>query len=140
MCTLDNLKENPLVILLIDFFLFLIIIIVHFIFYFLIKETDFGNIFDAFESSPLFDFRIDSNCGAYSHIIFHTWEGRKEKKSRSSTIIVDRTDIDKINGYYFCYRHISYKDLLYRGQITKKDESCNDILQIMKNALYMMLE
>ena len=127
MCTLDNLKENPLVILLIDFFLFLIITIVHFIFYFLIKETDFGNIFDTFESSPLFDFRIESNCGAYSHIIFHTWEGRKEKKSSSSTIIVDRTDINKINGYYFCYRHISYKDLLYRGQIIKREESCNDI-------------
>jgi hypothetical protein len=113
MCTLDNLKENPLVILLIDFFLFLIITIVHFIFYFLIKETDFGNIFDTFESSPLFDFRIESNCGAYSHIIFHTWEGREEEeyyysngRIHSRTKIVDRTDIDKINGLYFCYKHI----------------------------------
>ena len=123
----DKLEKCSLPIVLIDLFLFLIITIVHFVFYFVIKETDFENIFDVFESSPLFDFRIDSNCGAYSHIIFHTWEGRKEKKSRSSTIIVDRTDIDKINGYYFCYRHISYKDLLYRGQIIKKKESCNDI-------------
>ena len=129
MCTLDNLKENPLVILLIDFFLFLIITIVHFIFYFLIKETDLGNIFDAFESSPLFDFRIDSDWGASSHITFHVWEGRQEKKYKKKTIIVDRTYIDKINAYYFCYKHISHKDLLYRGQIIKKEESCNEVYQ-----------
>ena len=34
------------------------------------------------------------------------------------------TDITKINGYSFCYKYISYKDLLYNGQIIKKGETC----------------
>ena len=34
------------------------------------------------------------------------------------------TDIKLINGHYFCYKHISYKDLLYNGQIIKKGERC----------------
>ena len=109
----NKLEKCSSVIKYIDFFLFLIIAIIHFVFSFLIRETDFENLFDVFESSPLFNFRIESNCGAYSHIIFHTWEGRKEKeyyysngRRRSRTHIVDRTDIDKINGLYFCYKHI----------------------------------
>ena len=129
----DKLEKCSLPIVLIDLFLFLIITIVHFVFYFVIKETDFENIFDVFESSPLFNFRIDSNCGAYSHIIFHTWEGREEEeyyysngRIHSRTKIVDRTDIDKINGLYFCYKHISYRDLLYNGQIIKQNEHCED--------------
>ena len=36
---------------LIDFILILIIGVIHFVFFFYIKETDFGNIFDVFESS-----------------------------------------------------------------------------------------
>lgn len=52
--------------------------IVHFVFFFFIKETDFNNIFNSFESSPLFDFSIDDNCGIKSQIIFHIWEGKKE--------------------------------------------------------------
>ena len=108
----DKLQECSIQIVYIDIILFLIISIVHFVFYFLIKETDFENIFDVFESSPLFNFRIDSNCGAYSHIIFHTWEGRKKENDDYKTT-VDRTDIDKINGLYFCYKYISYRDLLY---------------------------
>ena len=66
-----------------EYFLFancviiILIAIVHFVFVFFIKETDLDNIFDAFESSPLFDFSIGTTCDSNSHIIFHTWKGRK---------------------------------------------------------------
>ena len=33
--------------------------------------------------------------------------------------IVDKTNIDKINGYYFCYKYKSYRRLLYNNQIKK---------------------
>ena len=136
----NKLEKCSSVIKYIDFFLFLIIAIIHFVFSFLIRETDFENLFDVFESSPLFNFRIESNCGTYSHIIFHTWEGRKEKDyyyskghKHSKTKIVDRTDIDKINGYYFCYKYISYRDLLYNGQIIKQNERCEDNIKYNKD-------
>ena len=99
--------------------------VVHLVFYFYIKQSDFGNIFDLFDSSPLFNFRIDnSGCGTDSHLIFHVWEGRKQGGRQTKTEILDKTDIDRINGYYFCYTHKSYKDLLYNGQILKKEEQC----------------
>ena len=115
-----------------DLTLILILCVMHFVFYFYIKETEFNNIFDTYESSPLFDFSIGGNCGANSHIIFYVWEGRKQKevyyykgKRRTKTTYVDRTEIDKINGHLFCYKKISYKDLLYNGQIIKNNENCN---------------
>ena len=37
---------------------------------------------------------------------------------------LNETDITKINGYYFCYKHLSYKDLLYNGQIIKQGTEC----------------
>ena len=129
MCLFSELKADWFVI--VDFATILIIAIVHFVFFFLIKETDFENIFDTFESSPLFDFNIGTICGANSHVVFHTWKGREEidyyyanGHTRSRTKIVDVTDITKINGYLFCYKYISYKDLLYNGQIIKKGERC----------------
>ena len=87
--------------------------------------------FDTFDSSPLFDFSVDINCGSKSHITFHVWEGREETEhhyysTRSRTKIVDKTNIDIINGNYFCYKYISYKTLLYNGQIIKKEEECNE--------------
>ena len=120
----DNLKNKYFAI--IDFILLLIFGVIHLVFYFIIKETDFENIFDTFESSPLFDLKISPNCGSYSHIVFHVWEGyevstRGRSGRNSRTKIVDRTDIDRINGNYFCYKKISYKDLLYNGQIIKKE-------------------
>ena len=57
-------------------------------------------------------------------LYFHVWEGRRHRVYRSHTEIVDKTEIDRINGYYFCYSHKSYKDLLYNGQILKKEEQC----------------
>ena len=87
---------------------FFILSIVHLVFYFFIKQTDFGNIFDVFESSPLFNFSVKKDCAGKSHITFHVWEGR-EKTSyyyyggslKTETKIVDVTNIDKINGYFF---------------------------------------
>ena len=117
----------------IDMILIIMISIVHFVFYFLVNESDFGNVFDTFDSSPLFDFSVDINCGSKSHITFHVWEGREETEhhyynggTRSRTKIVDKTNIDIINGNYFCYKYISYKTLLYNGQIIKKEEECNE--------------
>ena len=116
----------------------ILILITHFIFYFFIEKTDFDIIFNTFESSPLFDFEINLSCGVKSSIIFHTWEGRKEKETyysynkgkrrrQTRTIIVDRTDIELLNGYKFCYNKIqTYKDLLYNGQIIKQNEICRE--------------
>ena len=110
----------------------ILILITHFIFYFFIKKTDYENIFNTFESSPLFDFEINLSCGVKSSIIFHTWEGREVKESydyydkkgkrrtKTKTKIVDRTDIELLNGYKFCYNKIqTYKELLYNDQIIK---------------------
>ena len=33
-----------------------------------------------------------------------------------------KTNVEKINGYYFCYKHKSYKELLYNDQIKKYGE------------------
>ena len=129
MCDFDKIEDkychNCFIIF--DMILFLILSIVHLVFYFYIKQTDFGNIFDAFESSPLFNFSVEKDCAGKSHITFHVWEGREKTyyyyyngALRTETKIVDVTNIDKINGYYFCYNHISYKDLLYNGQIKKE--------------------
>ena len=117
-----------------DMILVIMISIVHFVFYFLVKESDFGNIFDTYDSSPLFDFNVDINCGIKSHIIFHVWEGREETEYyyydgqiRSRTKILDKANIDMINGNYFCYEEkASYKTLLYNGQIIKKEKKCGD--------------
>ena len=39
-------------------------------------------------------------------------------------VIKDETDIKKINGKYFCFKNISYRDLLNNGQIVKKGSEC----------------
>ena len=69
---LDNFEERK-ALLIIEIIIVTLIGIAHLVLYFFIKETDFNNIFDTFESSPLFDFSIDDNCGIKSHIIFHVW-------------------------------------------------------------------
>ena len=55
----------------IDSALFLILGVAHLVFFFLMKTSDFYNLFDTLDSSPLFDFSINSNCGSYSHLVFH---------------------------------------------------------------------
>ena len=112
----------------IDFLLIIIIGIIHLVYYFRIKVPVSDDMFLIFESSPLFNFKIGTNCGDNSHIIFHVWKGRERTfyyNGNPITLIVEKTEIDKINGYQFCYNYISYKDLLYNGQIIKKSENCS---------------
>ena len=52
----DDYLDN-LVFISIDTFLPLIIGVLHLVFHFYVRESDFGNIFDLLESSPLFNFR-----------------------------------------------------------------------------------
>ena len=108
----------------IGFIVMIALSLMHFIFYFFFKVTDLTNIFDTLESSPIFDFYIDNEgCGAKEYIIFHIWEG--VKKTDEINEKVPKIEINKINGYFFCYRKkISYKELLYNNQIIKKNENC----------------
>ena len=107
------------------------IILTHAIIGTLIKVNNF-NSSDLFDSSPLFDFSIGKTCPSKANISFHKYGGRKDYewtinydlKPTKKLVIVDKTDIRKINGNYFCYKHISYKDLLYNGQIIKKGAEC----------------
>ena len=70
--------EVKLWVIILDIILIIALDIIHLVFYYLIEETVFNNILDTFSSTPLFDFEINSNCGANDNIIFHRWEGRKE--------------------------------------------------------------
>jgi len=125
MCLLDG--ENK-IFTIIDFTIVLAIAITHLVFYFFIKDINYDNIYDTLKSSPLFDFSIsNTTCGSKYFNVFHNFEGRKERsggKTRRKKRIVDETAITKINGNYFCYRYISYKDLLYNDQIIHKGEHC----------------
>jgi len=117
--------------ILFDFIIFVITYVTHFVFIFYMKKADTVEIFDAYESSPLFDFSVDQNCNEKSHITFQVWDGREEEYIGTGghpsikvvkTKIVDQTNLDKINGHYFCYKYIPYKELLYNDQIIKKEE------------------
>ena len=158
----DKLKNKFIIITV--YIIVISINIFHFVSAFFIEETDLGYIFDEFESSPLFNFSLNTSCNSKSHNIFHVWEGKIKKKIVPDedtiigveTEIVDKTNIEKINGYLFCYDHISYKKLLYNGQIIKKEEKCGDefpkdcgiidtleqhlCIKMNKIVLYMMLE
>ena len=112
-CLFDLIENKFLVI--IDLLLIIAITIIHFVFFYQIKKTDLDFIFQAFDYSPLFDFSVDSDCAPNSHLIFHIWEGINDQT---------KTNIEKIDGKFFCYKKIFYKDLLYNGQIIKKEENC----------------
>ena len=43
---------------------------------------------------------------------------------QKKTVTIDKTPIAKINGNYFCYKHISYRELLNNGQIIKNGSVC----------------
>ena len=104
-----------------------LITILHLVSVFFIKFTDYDNLFDTYESSPLFNFRLGDNCEDSGYIIFHTWKGATTKtpfKKKKKKEHFDETDIIKINKKMFCYDKKLYKDLLYNGQIIKKDETC----------------
>ena len=103
----------------------------HLVFGFMIRENKF-NVFEIFDSSPLFDFEIKNDCGNMSALILHKWGGRIEEEyyynenheRRIKKKIIDETDIKIINKKYFCYKYISYKDLLNNGQIIKNSSEC----------------
>ena len=103
-----------------------ILTIIHFISFFFIKKSDFENIIESYEFSPLFDFTINIYCGFKSNIIFHKWEGRKRFKGKLERI-EDKTEIVFINGVKFCYnKENTYKDLLYNDQIINENETCKN--------------
>ena len=131
MCLINRLHTKPLII--IESFIILIKGIVHLVFGFILKFKKFNEfkVFEIFDSSALFDFSFESICQNKTAVIFHIWAGRIEIIHNyedgyyyDETIIKDETDIKKINGTYFCYKNISYKDLLNNGQIIKKGSEC----------------
>ena len=115
-----------------------IILTIHFVYYFVIKKTDFESIFSTYESSPYFDFEINLYCENKRSVVFHTWEGRKitetsymykngKRKKTTHTRTVDETDIEILNSQRFCYKKLkTYKELLYDGQIIKQNENCKE--------------
>ena len=129
MCFIEMIINIAVVI--IAFSLLLIIAITHIVFGFLMKANEF-NAFDLFDSSPLFDFEVKKDCGEKTALTFHRWGGRNiietytdsDGDDREWLKVIDETDIKIINGNYFCYKHISYKDLLNNGQIIKNGKEC----------------
>ena len=100
--------------------------ILHIVFGFKRKLPDF-NIYDLFNASPLFDFYLSDICNDKSNNVFHTWGGWKRLEDVGdaySWFYYDKTNITKINGKYFCYKYISYIDLLNNGQIIKNGTEC----------------
>ena len=81
----------------IDIALILILGLAHLVFYFFMNTPDFSNLFDTLDSSPLFDFSVNSNCGSYSHHVFHVWGGKEQRRYRRSYQTVDVTNIEKIS-------------------------------------------
>ena len=76
-CECNQIKYCNKYLLLLENLLFVLIAITHIILSFLVKQTDFSNIIDTLESSPLFEFSLNADCEMKSEIVFHTWEGRK---------------------------------------------------------------
>ena len=82
--------------------LMFIIGVAHFVLGLMMKVNEF-NVFDLFDSSPLFDFSISDNCGDKSALTFHRWGGKKEvesyrdknNKPKTKITIYDETDIKK---------------------------------------------
>lgn len=123
-CECNQIKYCNKYLLLLENLLFVLIAITHIILSFLVKQTDFSNIIDTLESSPLFEFSLNADCKMKSEIVFHTWEGRKDYYITRDFTIEDVTPLTKINGNKFCYKHISYEKLLKNGQIIKKGGNC----------------
>ena len=129
MCIFKKLNNKYLV--LIEVCIIMIVNLIHTIFGFLIKVTYF-NTYDLFGSSPLFDLEINADCGSKSKIVLHQWGGRLKQElywddsifPKTKYVVFDQQDITKLNKYNLCYKHVSYRDLLYNGQIIKKGSDC----------------
>ena len=129
MCLINRLHSKALVIL--ESFIIFAIAIAHLGFGFILKFKNFSEfkVYELFDSSPLFDFSLENICKNKSAVIFHRWKGRRDYShmfdyESPDSYIRDATDIKKINGKFFCFRNISYKDLLNNGQIIKKGSEC----------------
>ena len=77
MVNCDEKKFNLLII--IDLIILLLISTMHIIFYVFITETDFNNIFDKYNSSPLFNFELNTKCGYKNKLTLHEWSGIKKR-------------------------------------------------------------
>ena len=129
MCLFEKLNNKYLIF--VEILAIFSINIVHIVFGFLIKVNYF-NINDLLGASPLFDFSIGGSCQDKIAVVFHKWGGRLDYEwtvdenlmPTKKIVVVDETDLKKINGYYFCYKNISYLELLNNGQIIKKGEEC----------------
>ena len=119
--------QKDVCITMIDCALIFLITVFHFVSFFLIKSSDFTEIFDTYDSSPLFDLTpSDTPCSSTYNIIFHKWEGVKEVHYHRKTRYTrqkDATNIEKLKDKYFCYKPMTYKELLYNGQIKKEGET-----------------
>ena len=119
--------QKDVYITMIDCALIFLITVFHFVSFFLIKKSDFTEIFDTYDSSPLFDFALSNNpCPSTYNIIFHKWGGVKEEYWHRKTRYTrqkDATNIEKLKNNYFCYKPMTYKELLYNGQIKKEGET-----------------
>ena len=130
-----SIEEDVGILIIVDFILLLIVGIIHLVFYFYYKQTDFDNIFGTFDSSPLFDFSYSNNCGAKTEYVLQNWKGLKDTQyidNRGNlqipeTIITDQKDLKIINSKKFCYKEISYKKLLYNDQIRKLEDKYEGI-------------
>ena len=73
--------QKDVCITMIDCTLIFLITILHFVSFFLIKKSDFTDIFDTYESSPLFGFNLvkEDNCGTQSSYTFQVWDGWEER-------------------------------------------------------------
>ena len=125
MCVIKKLNNKYLIF--VELIAIFTINVVHAVLGFLIKVNYF-NINDLLGASPLFDFSISDDCQDKTAVVFHKWGGRLDYEwtvdenlnPTQKIVVVDETGLKKINGYYFCYKNISYLDLLYNGQIIKE--------------------
>ena len=124
MSIIENINE--VIVIRIELIVIAVVSTLHIVFGFIRKMPDF-NTYNLFDSSPFFDFSINNECNNEENNIFHTWGGWKRKEDDGETYhwaYYDRTNITKINGNRFCYKYISYKDLLNNGQIIKNGTKC----------------
>ena len=106
--------------------------IIHVVGYFYVSERHFDNMIDNLEASPLFNLHLSDTPCSNSKVVFYTWGGRAKRetyydndfKERVKVTVYDVTDLVKVYGKYFCYDHISYRNLLRNGQIIKKGTEC----------------
>jgi hypothetical protein len=129
MCLIDKLNNSCLIF--IEILAILAMNICHIILGVFI-DVNYFSVNDVLGSSPLFDFSIKNGCSGKSAVAFHKWGGKLDYEwtvdenlmPTKKVVVVDQTGLKKINGIYFCYNLISYKDLLNNGQIMKKGTEC----------------